>query len=134
MPRNDDGGDLPDRSPIVVVRKPFTAENRLRGKTNFAMQPNMFAAFKPLHENNSLFRKRKSGVCYARPASARGAFRPIVTKREAGCDGRGARNDEARIADGEIVRSRSPDAGVKPGEMISRRRRLESPALRGDHV
>jgi hypothetical protein len=33
-----------------------------------------------------------------RPASARGAFRPIVTKREAGCDGRGTSTDEGRCA------------------------------------
>ena len=45
----------------------------------------------------------------AHPASARGAFRPIVTTREAGCDGR---DDVTRIylrwttgvvADGEVV-------------------------------
>jgi hypothetical protein len=134
MPRNDDGGDLPDGSPRSAVRTPFASQNRLREKTHFVRLLNMFALFKPLRENNSLFRKHKSGVSSARPASARGAFRPIVTKREAGCDGRDARNDEARIADGEIVRSRSPDAGIKPEEMIFRRRRLESPALRGDHV
>jgi len=32
----------------------------------------------------------------------------------AGCGGREARYDEAWIADGEIVRSRSPDAGINP--------------------
>src|ERR1700704_673958 len=50
---------------------------------------------------------------FRRSRPARGAFRPIVTRRAAGCDGREARNDEARDAYGEIVRSRSPDAGIK---------------------
>ena len=37
-------------------------------------------------------------------------------------------------ADGEIVRSRSPDAGIKLDEMIVRRRWLDKPGHRGDHV
>ncbi len=53
-------GDLPDGSAIVAACKPFTVENRLRGKSNFTFAANMFAAFKPLRENNSLFQKRKS--------------------------------------------------------------------------
>jgi hypothetical protein len=51
----------------------------LRGKTNFITSFSMFVAFKPLRENNSLFRKRKSGVWFALSRPARGALRPIVT-------------------------------------------------------
>src|SRR5215475_9402741 len=64
-------------------------------------------------ENNSLFQKIKSGVCLRPSRPARGALRPIVTKRAAGCDGRDMRKDEAQGAYGEIVWSRSPDAGIK---------------------
>jgi hypothetical protein len=72
----------------------------------------------PRIENNSLYQKRKSCVWYARPASPEGRI-AVVTDVEAGCDGRegaqGAHSapDEGIIADGEIVRSRFPDAGIK---------------------
>jgi hypothetical protein len=70
---------LPDGSSIVVVRKPFAFKNCLRVKTDFACLPNMFAAFKPGRENNSLFQNKNQAYVSARPASARGALRPIVT-------------------------------------------------------
>jgi hypothetical protein len=60
----------------------------------------------------------------AHPASTRGAFRPIVTRREAGCDGRKASFDvamparlslwlQAGVADGKGVWSWRPWAGAK---------------------
>ena len=69
----------------------------------------------------------------------RGASRSSRTLR-AGCGGRrdvqrAWRVDEDIPADGEVVRSRSPDAGIKPAcDEHARRRWLESPAHRGDHV
>jgi len=43
--------------------------------------------------------------------------------------------DESILAYGEIVRSRSPDAGIKLLRDVSRGRRWpESPAHRGEHV
>jgi hypothetical protein len=50
---------------------------------------------------------------FARPAPDKEGRFAVVTSVGAGCDGRDARNDEARITYGEIVRSRSPDAGIK---------------------
>jgi len=53
------------------------------------------------------------------PASTRGALRPIVTKRGAGCDGRGgAARRAATVADGEVVWSWRPLAGVKLATML----------------
>jgi hypothetical protein len=48
-------------------------------------------------------------------------------------DAGGAFRRMASRADGEVVWSCPPDAGVKPIEMIERRRRLTSPVLRGEH-
>ena len=42
--------------------------------------------------------------------------------------------DEGIIADGEIVRSRSPDAGIKSCEAFRKATVARSPAHRGDHV
>ncbi len=66
--------------------------------------------------------------------------RPIVTTRGAGCDGRKGAQTMRIEADGQVVWSWSPDAGIKLIEMrfrpcgrnaeIDRRRRLESPVLR----
>jgi hypothetical protein len=69
------------------------------------------------------------------PASGRGTLRPIVTKREAGSDGRVcAPRRSARDADGEAVWSWPPDAEVKLRKTsFARRRWLQSPAHRGDH-
>jgi len=39
----------------------------------------------------------------------------------------------APVADGQVVWSWSPDAGIKPVERFKRRRRLASPALRREH-
>ena len=48
------------------------------------------------------------------PASTRGTLRPIVTKREAGCDGCVGCIRRAQVhACGEIAWSRCPDAGIK---------------------
>jgi len=44
------------------------------------------------------------------------------------------REDERVEADGEVVLSRSPDAGIKPCVTNARRRWPESPPHRGDHV
>jgi len=44
------------------------------------------------------------------------------------------RKTSASDADGEVVRSRSPDAGIKSRVTSTRRRWPEGPAHRGDHV
>jgi hypothetical protein len=77
----------------------------------------------------------KSTALSAHPVSSRGTLRPIVTKREAGCDGCvGAPRRSAHDADGEAVWSWPPDAEVKLREAgFARRRWLPSPAHRGDH-
>jgi hypothetical protein len=41
--------------------------------------------------------------------------------------------DVRHTAFGQVVWSRSPDAGIKLIEMIDQRRRLASPVLRGEH-
>ncbi len=105
-----------------------------RRKTIFASQFSMLRPFKPLHENNSLFQNPKSRLCSTRPASFRRGGSRSSRTLGAGCDGRGARSDEARITYGEIVRSRSPDAGIKLCVTSARRRWPESPEHRGDHV
>src|SRR5262245_24853804 len=52
-----------------------------------------------------------------RLASARGTLRPIVTKRGAGCDGRGRFTGRVRPpADGEAVWSWPPDAEAKSAD------------------
>jgi hypothetical protein len=58
--------------------------------------------------------KPETGAYAQQPASPRGTLRPIVTKREAGCDGYDlrARTKRADESD-EAVWSRHPDAGVK---------------------
>jgi hypothetical protein len=55
---------------------------------------------------------RKIMVDYPRPGPARGAYASSRTWAGDAMDA-DARNDEARGADGEIVWSRSPDAGIK---------------------
>src|SRR5579871_333321 len=62
-----------------------------------------------------LFFRRKIG-CMLGPSrlGKRGVTASRHLTWSAGCGGREARYDEAWIADGEIVRSRSPDAGINP--------------------
>ena len=65
-------------------------------------------------KNNSLYQKRASRVCLARPAPIRGAYRDRHGRGVAGCDGRFGRAGRARPeADDEDVWSWHPDAGVK---------------------
>jgi hypothetical protein len=59
------------------------------------------------------------------PLHQRGVSRSSRTLA-AGCDGRGGARDERAGAYGEIVRSRSPDAGIKPCVTNARRRWLEA--------
>src|SRR5262249_8772990 len=61
-----------------------------------------------------VFRFSEIYGCLRASRPGKRALRPIVTKRGAGCDGRGwhARRSVSP-ADGEIVWSRSPDAGIK---------------------
>jgi hypothetical protein len=75
----------------------------------------MMVRFKWHVENISLYQKPKSPLCSHPSRLARGAFRPIVTRRGArDAMDANARNGEARNADGEIVWSRFPDAGINP--------------------
>jgi hypothetical protein len=67
-------GDLPDGSAINRRQHAIYAPKRRARKTHFAHASNMFAVFKPPRENNSLFRNRKSGVCFARPARQEGRY------------------------------------------------------------
>jgi hypothetical protein len=54
------------------------------------------------------------------PPHPEGRYGQIVTKREAGCDGReGCVRRTQAVADGESVWSWPPDAGVKPCEDVS---------------
>jgi hypothetical protein len=53
---------------------PTRNKNRLRQKTNFANALNVFAAFKRRRENNSLYPKTKSGVCFTHPARQEGRY------------------------------------------------------------
>jgi len=77
-------------------------------------------------------------IIFAHPVLARGAL-AIVTDVEDG-DAVDAgmfsacRVDEDILADGEIVRSRSPDAGIKPCVTNAGRRWLDKPGHRGEHV
>jgi hypothetical protein len=72
-------------------------------------------------------------VC-AVPRSIQRRF-AVVTKRGAGCDGRGGFVRRVKpVADGQVVSSRSPDAGIKPlADVCGRRRWLTSPVHRGEH-
>jgi hypothetical protein len=107
----------------------------VREKANFNPPFNMFAAFKPRRENNSIFQKQKSCVYSARPArqegrygqsspdAARDAMDAIVRKDEA--RKRGRRNRAVPIPRRWNQVSCDEDA---------RRRWLKSPVHRGDHV
>jgi len=97
-------------------------ENLLRGKSNFTRSSSMFAMFKGRPENNSLFRKLKQAYVTLVPPGKRGVMANRYLTRLAGCDGRCGARDERAGADGEIVRSRSPDAGIKPCVTNARRR------------
>ena len=74
----------------------------------------------------------------------RGAFWPIVTEREAGCDGRigvaraselslGMRTNDAE-ADGEVVWSWHPDAGAKLARDDSPMMGARKPGPQGERV
>ena len=64
-------------------------------------------------KNISVFQKAESDVWVVHPASMRGALR-VVTKREAGCDGRDGVDETDNIkADGKAVWSWHPLAGAK---------------------
>jgi hypothetical protein len=65
---------LPDGQSAIVLRKPFTVENRLRVKTHFAKAINMFVAFKAFRENNSLFQNKNQAYVSARPARQEGRY------------------------------------------------------------
>jgi hypothetical protein len=67
----------------------------------------------PIRIKIVLYENRKSCFIGAIPPRQEGRS-AIVTRREAGCDGRfAAARRAAGEADGEIVWSRSPDAGIK---------------------
>jgi hypothetical protein len=69
------------------------------------------------------------------PAPARGALRPIVTRRGAGCDGcSSVLRRRAQFAYGKIVWSRSPDAGIKRVDFFSRATVAIKPGHRGERV
>jgi hypothetical protein len=68
------------------------------------------------------------------PPDKRGVTANRHLTRLAGCGGREGHDDEVPDAYGEIVRSRFPDAGIKPCVANARRRWLSSPVHRGDHV
>src|SRR5689334_4581039 len=65
--------------------------------------------------------KSPAFLCAIPPPRRRGVSRSSRTLRR-GCDGRDGAADERAGADGEIVRSRSPDAGIKPRVTNARRR------------
>ena len=65
---------MPDGQSVIVDGKPFASKNGLREKTHFASRANTFVAFKPLRENNSLFRKLNSCVSSAHPARQEGRY------------------------------------------------------------
>src|SRR5262249_43824074 len=73
----------------------------------------------PLAKNIPLCDLVESNEKADRPAPRRGTLRPIVTKRGAGCDGRGqCRLTSDVAADGEVVWSWRPDAGAKRVEHV----------------
>jgi hypothetical protein len=83
------GNHLRDFRPAGLVRVSIGDRIRPREKSKFASGFNVFRAFKAQAENNSIAENRKSWFYGCHPASSRGTLRPIVTKREAGCGGRG---------------------------------------------
>src|SRR5690349_5471880 len=71
--------------PLSRSRRP---QNRRREPANFVSHFNRLRAFKRSLRKYSCFDFSEIMPLFAHPASSRGTLRPIVTKREAGCDGR----------------------------------------------
>ena len=90
-----------------------------------------FLSILPL-KNNSLYPKIKSGVCLAPSRSSEGRI-AIVTDVGAGCDGRGCCAGRARRL--RTAKPCGPDTPTLVSSLAgdpARRRRLTSPALRGE--
>ena len=86
-------------------------------------------------KNISLFRKRKSVVWFAPSRAHQEGRIAIVTKRGAGCDGRGPRHKtKDAAADGEIAWSRRPDAGVKSCGRSPKATVAKKPGHRGERA
>jgi hypothetical protein len=87
-------------SPVVQNEIDFVAagsllrlsrrQNRMREKSKFMKKFNVDSTVQMAREKYFTSVFQKSVVSSRHPASARGTLRPIVTKREAGCGGRGS--------------------------------------------
>jgi hypothetical protein len=106
-----------------------------RRSTNFLIQFNaMRIATRKSEICASVYRKIMLSLAPSRRGS-KGRMR-IVTKRAAGCDGRdGVAGRAARVADGQSVWSRSPDAGIKFREAMTREATVaKTPGHRGERA
>jgi hypothetical protein len=101
----------------------MTAEARLaaRKKSDFAKPANMFAAFKSPAQKYSSSVFQKSMIFFPHPARSEG-----TCARHERCGGMRwtrvtARDERLNLADGEVVWSWRPDAGVKLATMLAHR-------------
>ena len=109
-------------------------QNRLRINSDLAKQFNRFAPFSPLPPKISLYENQNSCIFLPIPPLRRGTLRAIVTKREAGCDGReGLRDDRRPARTAKACGPVPPTLGSTPGQKPGGRR-LESPVLRGERA
>ena len=111
--RSDDdptGKSATDRTPPPAF--PFD-QNRLRLTRDFSSHFNLFRSFKPQPQKIFLFHFPEIRVSFSSSRLDERGVR-VVTNAGRGCDGRArCRTTSGASADGQVVWSRSPDAGVK---------------------